>query len=615
MITMAYSHDDARMDNDFTIGDWKTVFAEEFSSPSGWITCETIDKTITVKNEADADASVRIIIEEQWMDKNGNVLPVVSTSTGHRLAQINFTANSGWTEKPGGYYYYDVDLHKNETTSSLTTGVTLNCDVNLEEDVEYSNATYHLKYTAQSIQADRKAAWHYNPNCESNILYDTIACQTNGLDTNIDYTTAATASNNNGEGVNTFAAKSEEYYPVFYYRGMVENNYVIWGGKCWRAVRTTTRGGVKLIYGGEPTSGQCISSDVNIQYDNKSSFPFNRLRTGNGSWEPSYYTSPAFSGYMYGDIIYDASVSVFSGNISAFYIASDIERNGNNYTLSGDIVQIRKNSFRDNVMRRHYICSDGQLSCNSAKLGYVTYAPNYSLYYLKIGGYDDVEAAKRAMFNNVNDSPIKTVVEGWFESAGLANRENDLDDEIYCNDRSIAKGALKSNNSALNIESDGVSSYSGPVRFGAYSRIEEKNSDNNFSPSLDCPNKNDSFTMSDTVKGNGKLAHKVGLLTEDEVTLAGTIFGVYADGTHYASTALIPGWLKESRFWTMTPKMYYFWSDSTHVAYVNDGTFWNYDRDSEYGGTYGVRPVVTLKAGMEYTAGADGTKTNPYVIE
>ena len=623
-MTIAYSSNRSIFNNNFQLGEWKTIFTEEFQSPSNWMTCDTEPKTITVTNDADVDASIRIIIEEQWIDKDGNVLPVVSTNTHKRLAQINFTDNSGWTEKPGGYYYYDADLHEGETTSSLTTGVTLNCDANLDDDAEYGDATYHLKFTAQAIQADQKAAWHYSPNCESNLLYDSIACQTNGLDTDVDFTTEATASNNNGNGVNTFAAKSEEYYPVYYYRGEIENNYVIWGEKCWRAVRTTNNGGVKLIYNGVPTNGQCTTNEIYIKNNSsKYLFPYNRIRSNPGSWgEPAYYSSPVFSGYMYGDIIYNGQLAITvseNDNGPIFNVSNDIARNGNNYTLSGDVATINwKNSILEDTTRHYYICTDGKLSCESSKLGYITDIGKgrngnntyYNFFYLKIGGYDNIEAAKQAMFSNVNDSQIKTTVEGWFESQGLVNYENDLEDAIYCNDRTIAKGTLKSNNSTyFQIPPEG--SYfttTSAIRFGAYSRVIEKNTDGNYSPSLDCPNKNDSFTMSDTINGNGKLSHKIGLITEDEVVLAGTIYGSYPRTNP-------PGYLGKSKYWTMTPNMYSYFNESTNVAYLNNGTFWDYDRDMEYGGTYYVRPVVTLKAGMGYMAGADGTSTNPYVVE
>ena len=40
---------------------------------------------------------------------------------------------------------------------------------------------------------------------------------------------------------------TESGKPVYYYRGNVDNNYVLFANSCWRIIRTTETGGVKLI--------------------------------------------------------------------------------------------------------------------------------------------------------------------------------------------------------------------------------------------------------------------------------------------------------------------------------------------------------------------------------
>ena len=50
----------------------------------------------------------------------------------------------------------------------------------------------------------------------------------------------------NGEGSNNYAK------PVYYYKGNVQNNNVLFGGFCWKIVRTTETGGVKIVYNGVP---------------------------------------------------------------------------------------------------------------------------------------------------------------------------------------------------------------------------------------------------------------------------------------------------------------------------------------------------------------------------
>ena len=57
-----------------------------------------------------------------------------------------------------------------------------------------------------------------------------------------------------GEGADTYAN------PVYYYKGNVENNNVLFGGFCWKIVRTTETGGIKMVYNG-------VQKDVYESYE------------------------------------------------------------------------------------------------------------------------------------------------------------------------------------------------------------------------------------------------------------------------------------------------------------------------------------------------------------
>jgi len=69
------------------------------------------------------------------------------------------------------------------------------------------------------------------------------------------------SSDTNGKGVYTFASTIDDKFPVHYYRGNVRNNNVKFAGFCWKIVRTTETGGVKIIYNGSPdSSGKCTNT-------------------------------------------------------------------------------------------------------------------------------------------------------------------------------------------------------------------------------------------------------------------------------------------------------------------------------------------------------------------
>ena len=424
---------------------------------------------------------------------------------------------------------------------------------------------------------------------------DVVARQANDLsDYEIDYTKKAVVSNDvviaNGNGVNKYTEKGQD---VYYFRGEIDNNNVIWADKCWKIVRTTYTGGTKMIYNGIPTEvngkKQCLANgvDAQISYNGINTFKFD-----------SNYESPADVGYMYGERI---TYKTLSAGTTTFTFANDVSRSGNTYTLdtsSGQSIVGTWGDERLNAAKRyHYFCTDGTTVCDNTKIGYIFYYDSsVTIYYLNISGYDDIEAAKTAMHANTTDSNAKAITEAWFEAEGLDAYEDKLEDAIFCNDRSYYNGALESKDS----DATPTSSITKASHHGAYGRNAVVNARNNYEPSLDCANKNDAFTRDDVANGNGELNHKVGLITEDELTIAGS--GVSNFNT---SAYLYTG----QNAWSASPG--YFYSMNATEYHWDTFSSSNYPyRD------FGLRPMVSLKAGTVFADnGADGTTTNPYIVE
>ena len=192
---------------------------------------------------------------------------------------------------------------------------------------------------------------------------------------------------------------------------------------------------------------------------------------------------------------------------------------------------------------------------------------------------------------NTNDSTIKAYIDNWYKTniVGTTN-EQYLVDNVFCNDRSISSNKPSSsyNNLGYGTNATAYRWYYGPWSSGGY----------NSSMRLMCPQKNDAFTVSDTTNGNGALTYPVGLLSTDEIVLAG---GWNASNSGY--------YLYSGQYW---------WASSPgafngSLAYVrrvySDG-----NAGSHYGvyGSYGVRPVFNLKA--EVLAQGSGTASDPYRI-
>ncbi len=110
----------------------------------------------------------------------------------------------------------------------------------------------------------------YNEIAKSAVL-DNIQSEFVSASTGINF--GEVSSDTNGKGVYTFASTKDDVYPVHYYRGAVTDNNVKFGGFCWKIVRTTETGGVKLIYNGSPDSeGKCMNTTGEVTQIGTSTF-------------------------------------------------------------------------------------------------------------------------------------------------------------------------------------------------------------------------------------------------------------------------------------------------------------------------------------------------------
>ncbi len=147
--------------------------------------------------------------------------------------------------------------------------------------------------TSGNISVNMKGTSSNNPNLTTEAvktipLYETIK---NAADTTttIDFSQTSAASSTNGIYMTT---DTDSGNPVYYYRGNVDNR-VIFANYCWRIVRTTETGGVKLIYDGVPSNGQCNNTGDNSTIGDSA---FN-----------SNYNNAKYVGYMYGSSIDDTT--------------------------------------------------------------------------------------------------------------------------------------------------------------------------------------------------------------------------------------------------------------------------------------------------------------------
>ena len=183
---------------------------------------------------------------------------------------------------------------------------------------------------------------------------------------------------------------------------------------------------------------------------------------------------------------------------------------------------------------------------------------------------------------NTNNSTIKTYLDTWYENniKGTTN-EQYVKDNLFCNDRSFAK------------DNSGTGVGTSETHYRLYSFV---NKVNNNKMMLICPQNNDAFTVNDTNKGNGVLTYGIGLVTIDEVVLAG------GWGSNNSKYYLYSG----EYYFTMSPISFRGSGAAGNVVLLNG----NVTGNGGVNNSAGARPVLNLSS--DVLKNGNGTASDPY---
>ena len=183
---------------------------------------------------------------------------------------------------------------------------------------------------------------------------------------------------------------------------------------------------------------------------------------------------------------------------------------------------------------------------------------------------------------NTTNSPIKTIIDNWY-SSNLASYADKISTEAgFCGDREMSSGYSWS------------SQPSSAIYYAGYRRLYT-----NKSPSLKCSNSNDLYTSSSSSKGNKKLANPMGLITADEVVMAGGSRS--SENSNYYL-------YNNVNYWTISP-LGSDGSDASVFRVYSNGTL-NYWSVSF---AIGVRPVINIASNVAIKSG-NGSSSTPYEI-
>ena len=187
---------------------------------------------------------------------------------------------------------------------------------------------------------------------------------------------------------------------------------------------------------------------------------------------------------------------------------------------------------------------------------------------------------------NTNNSTIKTTIDNWYisnlEAKGYTKYLSTT--AVYCNDRSISSDS---------------------INFGAFTRLGT-----NKTPSYDCAATEDKFTVDSTV-GNGKLTYPIALMTADEVSFAGGLYGANTPTWYYYNS--VNGSSTGSKFWWLLSPLDSSTSGSSMFIVRGSSNPGRLNYNYVYSNN-GARPALSLKSCVKYSSG-DGSASDPYTIK
>ena len=199
---------------------------------------------------------------------------------------------------------------------------------------------------------------------------------------------------------------------------------------------------------------------------------------------------------------------------------------------------------------------------------------------------------------NGTPSTIKTAIDNWYKTTTLetdiATKSLVSQDQIFCNDRSASTSDVAYSNTDYTTLTSWTST-GADYYYGAYGRLNS-----NKAPILTCPTASDKFTSKKSSIGNKALEYPVGLITADEVAMAGGVYGK-SNSSYYLYTNQ------------------YYWAGSADYFTSSNSIAREFTVSSrgflcDYGVTaaHGARPVVSLSSKAKLSG--SGTYNDVYTV-
>ena len=388
---------------------------------------------------------------------------------------------------------------------------------------------------------------------------------------------------------------SDDYGDSYFYRGDVTNNNVALGGYYWKIVRTNGDESIRMIYSGSVPNARGGSANINSR-----SYTYSSIYPKDSSPITARKADPTYVGYMYGknftrQISAETKTSISS--LTEYYFTDSFyfdEKKQVFYLEAGEKEPITGtfSAMRDSFGTYPYTCKKTSLDDGCEVLiEVISFATGASSPTVKYHSYSSVDKASTR--TNENSSNAKEIIENWY-ATNIVNKTDDsgnfitkyVVDGTFCNDRSIT---VTDYNSGYLLNKNTY--YASRARLVSSSEV---------APVLECNgDTNDMFSRTPSY-GNGLLSYSIGLITADELVLAGAKASATNEKFYLASNGY---------YQTMTPYAYDSNSLSAMIYRLNpNGSLYVTNLVDT---SIGLRPVINISKDVLISSG-DGSVENPY---
>ena len=501
-----------------------------------------------------------------------------TTKSGNKEITLQ-VSNVNGTNNFANEKNFDFDSSWSGLKRTLVSGASISSMGSLTtQNISITGKYYNLTISQSSLEGKSFTGKIYvtNHKCETSDGAALTILKNNGGESSITELDESEFANVTTASDKGMYKKADDLGTSYYYRGAVNNNWVRFGKEPNKCMYNNS----EVLY------AEIVGDGLNIRkVKNQEECLSTNMCTSQGMYgvginenlcqaaggTPLTEKATFTTADMYWRIIRING----DGSIRMIYTGTSKPESATATVMKGLGTQISTSTFNSSLNKAEYV---GYQYIEGEQHGY--------------GECNGTSASCTVNGNTVYNSAIKQAIDKWYAGTTLekdaATKALVSQDQIFCNDRSPSSTQTAAWTST------------GYFDYGALGRLGS-----NKTPILTCPTASDKFTSKGSSIGNKKLEYPVGLITADEVSMAGGVY--HSDNSSYSNN---------SSYYLYTNQIYWLGSPGTSPSngfvygfIVYSSGYINY---YGVGSSNGVRPVISLSS--EAKLSGYGTYSNPYTV-